>query len=204
MTRGLAACVVLITVGPINSAPRLKDEPARVYFPMTVGDRWVVELRYKTTSEEYTEVVTAIEKKDGATVVTVGREADGKAGPPLSHVKVADDGLYRMSHLGTTYDPPYRILKFPLKPGQAWTSEAGSGGTVRSTFKYKAIHEEDVEVPAGKYRAFRIEVDIDTQGRTRKSVIWYAPRVGIVKMDHEDGDSGYVRVLKSFQPGGKK
>jgi hypothetical protein len=134
MTRCLAACAVLVAVGPVGSAPRLKEEAARVYFPMTVGDRWVVELRYKTTSEEYTEVVTAVEKKDGATVVTVGREADGKAGPPLSHVKVTDEGLFRMSHLGTTYDPPYCILKVPLKPGQTWTSEVTSGGAVRTSF----------------------------------------------------------------------
>lgn len=204
MTRCLTACVVLIVVGPTPSAPRLKDAPDRVYFPMTVGDRWVVELRYKTTSDEYTEVVTAVDKKDGATIVTVGREVDGKVGPPLSHIKVTDEGLFRMSNLGTTYDPPYCILRLPLKPGLTWTSEVTSGGNVRTTFKYKAIQEEDVEVPAGKYRAFRIEVDIDTQGRTRKSVIWYAPQVGIVKMDHEDGDSGYIRTLKSFKPGGKK
>ena len=202
MSRGLATCLVLVAVLPVGSAPRLKEEAARTYFPMTVGDRWVVELRYATTADEYTEVVTAVDQKDGATIVTVGREADGKVGP-LSHVKVTDEGLFRMSNLGTTYDPPYCILKFPVKPGQAWTSEVTSGGAVRTTFKYKAIQEEDVEVPAGKFRAFRLEVDIDSRGQTRKSVIWYAPRVGIVKMDHQDGESSYVRLLKKFEPGKK-
>jgi hypothetical protein len=202
MTRRLAAWTALVVVVPVVSAPRLKDEPPRTYFPMTVGDRWVIEMRYKANAEEYTEVVTAVEKKDGATVVTVGREVNGQVGS-LSHLKVTDEGLFRVSHLGTTYDAPYRILKYPLKPGQSWTSEVSSGGVVSSTFKYKAIDEEAVEVPAGKFRAFRIEVDINTRGQSRKSVIWYAANVGIVKMDHDDGDSSYIRVLKKFEPGKK-
>ena len=202
MTRRLAACLVLVAVLPVGSAPRLKEEAARTYFPMTVGDRWVVEMRYATTSSEYTEAVTAVEKADGGTVVTVARGTEGQP-DSLSQVKVTNEGLFRVSNLGTTYDPPYCILKFPVKPGQAWTSEVTSGGAVRTTFKYKAVEEEDVEVPAGKFRAVRLEVDIDTRGQARKSVIWYAPRVGIVKMDHQDGDSGYVRVLKKFEPGKK-
>ena len=202
MPRRLAACLVLVAVGPADPAPRLKEEPPRAYFPMTVGDRWVVEMRYATSSAEYTETVTAVEKADGGTVVTVGRGGDGQP-DSLSRVKVTDQGLFRMSNLGTTYDPPYCILKFPVRPGQAWTSEVTTGGAVRTTFKYKVVQEEDVEVPAGKFRAARLEVDIETRGQARKSVIWYAPRVGIVKMDHQDGDSGYVRVLKKFEPGKK-
>jgi hypothetical protein len=46
-------------------------------------------------------------------------------------------------------------------------------------------------------------VDTDSQGRTGKSVIWYDARAGAVKMEHEAGDSSYVRVLKSFKPGGQ-
>ena len=60
-----------------------------------------------------------------------------------------------------------------------------------------------VEVPAGKFRAFRIEVDIDNQGRPGRSVLWYDARVGVVRMEHEAGDSSYIRILKSFKPGGK-
>jgi hypothetical protein len=203
MSRRLAACFVLVVVGPSGSAPRLKDAPDGPYFPTTVGDRWVTEMRYQSHTSEFTEVVTAVEKKDGALLVTVGRESEGVVGPNQSQVRVTDKGLFRLSNLGTVYDAPYCVLQLPPKPGNTWTSEVVSGGTVTSTFKYKAIKEEDVEVPAGKFRALRIEVDIDSRGRTSRSVLWYDPRVGIVKLDHQDTDSGYVRVLKSFTPGGK-
>jgi len=203
MTCRLAACFVLLVVAPIPSAPRLKDAPGGPYFPTTVGDRWVTEMRYQSHTTAFTEVVTAVEKKDGALLVTVGRESEGVVGPDQSQVRVTDKGLFRVSNLGTVYDAPYCVLQLPLKPGNTWTSEVVSGGTLTSTFKYKAVKEEDVEVPAGKFRAFRIEVDIDSRGRGRRSVLWYAAQVGIVKMEHEDGDSGYVRVLKSFTPGSK-
>jgi hypothetical protein len=78
-----------------------------------------------------------------------------------------------------------------------------SGGEVSSTFKYKAVGPDDVEVPAGKFRAFRLEVEISSNGRSSRSSIWYVASIGIVKLDHEDGESGYVRVLKSFRSGKK-
>jgi len=203
MSRYLAACVILASIGLAGAAPRLKDAPGGDYYPATVGDRWVTEMQYKSGTSEYTEVVTAVEKKDGALIVTVGREANGKLLPQTSDVRVTDKGIFRVSLLGTVYDAPYCILKLPLKPGESWTSQVSSDGTVTSTFKYKAIKEETVEVPAGKFKAFRIEVDIDSRGQPAKSVIWYDARVGAIKMEHEAGDSSYARVLKSFKPGGK-
>jgi hypothetical protein len=203
MSRHLSACIILVASGVAGSAPKLKDLPAGDYFPTTVGDRWVTEMQYKSGTSEYTEVVTAVEKKDGGLVVTVGRESDGKLLPQTSDVRVTNKGLFRMSLLGTMYDEPYCILKLPLKPGESWTSQVSSGGTVTSTFKYKAIKEETVEVPAGKFKAFRIEVEIDNRGQPAKSVIWYDARLGAVKMEHDSGDSSYMRVLKSFKPGGK-
>ena len=102
---------------------------------------------------------------------------------------MTDKGLFRVSNLGTVYDAPYCVLRLPLKPGETWTSEVASGGTVTSTFKYKAVKEEDVEVPAGKFRAYRVEVDIDNRGRAGRGAL-VRPAVGIVKMEHDDGAGG--------------
>src|SRR5690242_18887752 len=109
MSRHLAATEVLVEAGLAGSAPRLKDQPAGDYFPTTVGDRWVTEMQYGTNTSEYTEVVTAVDKKDGGLVVTVGREANGQLLPQTSEVRVTDKGLFRMSLLGTVYDEPYCI-----------------------------------------------------------------------------------------------
>ena len=94
-------------VPPAGSAPKLKGGSAPVYFPSVVGDRWVTETKYPTSTAEVTEVVTAVETKDGATVVTIGREVDGKVGPAVSQMRVTDTGLFRISQLGTVYTEPY-------------------------------------------------------------------------------------------------
>jgi hypothetical protein len=172
---------------------------------MTVGDRWVTATESKADGEEatetVTEVVTAVEKKGGAIIVSVAREVDGKLASAVSQVKVTDQGLFRMSTQQTVFDVPYHVLKLPLKAGEAWTTEARAGGGAGTTFRYKVMKEEDVEVPAGKFKAFRIDVESDGQGRTSRASLWYAPRVGVVRQEHEGGNQKYVKVLKSFKPG---
>lgn len=203
MSRLLTAAVALALTVPVGSAPKLKDVPLLVYYPTRVGDRWVTETKYPDSTAEVTEVVTAVETKDDGLVVSIAREVDGRASPDVSQVKVSDKGVFRLSQLGTAYDAPYCVLRLPLKPGAAWAAEVKRGGATSSEFKYTAVKEEDIEVPAGKFRAFRIDVAIDRPGRPVEPVrasLWYAPRVGVVKHDYGDKETGYVKVLKSFTP----
>jgi hypothetical protein len=197
----LSVLVGLLFVPVAGSAPKLKDVPAPVYFPTTVGDRWVTEYKYPTSTAEVTEVVTAVETKEGVTVVTIARQVNGAVDPDVSQMRVSDKGLFRVSNLGTVFDAPYCVLKRPLKPGMTWTSEVIRAGTTSTTFKYTAAKEEDVEVPAGKFRAYRLDVEYERGGEAKKSSIWYAPKVGVVRHEVFDPVSGYVKVLKSFTPG---
>jgi hypothetical protein len=204
MNRCLAVVLVLVLSVPAGSAPKLKDAPVPVYYPTRVGDRWVTETKYADSTAEVTEIITAVEKKDDGLVVSIAREADGRASPNVSHVKVSDKGIFRMSQLGTAYDAPYCVLQLPLKPGATWAAEVKRNGAVSSEFKYTAVQEEDIEVPAGKFRAFRIDLEIVRPGRPVDPVrasLWYAPRVGVVRHDYGDKETGYVKVLKSFTPG---
>jgi len=54
---------------------------------------------------------------------------------------------------------------------------------------------DEVEVPAGKFQAIRVEL---VSGKT-KSLLWFAPNVGLVKMQTEGIDR--VHVLKEFKAG---
>jgi hypothetical protein len=195
----LISLAVLAVVPPAAAAPKLKDRSDRVYYPVTVGDRWVTEFRYPDRTVEVTEVVTAVETQDGARVESVSRENDGRASPDVSQMKVTDNGLFRVSQLGVAYAAPYCVLRLPLTPGATWTSEARSVIGTEARLKYTAVREEEVEVPAGKFRAFRLDVELEWSGKTTHSSVWYAPRVGVIKQEHKD--AGYVQVLKSFTPG---
>ena len=202
MFRSTVSLVVGLLFVPIaETAPKLKDRPAAAYYPTVVGDRWVTETKSQTATVENTEVVTAVEAKDGETIVSVGREVDGQVGPGVSQLRITDKGHFRMATAGRVYDKPYCILQLPLKPGAAWASEATRDGATTTKFRYQVAKEEDVEVPAGKFRAFRIDVEAETGSGARRSALWYAPRVGVVRYENFDPAFGYVKVRKSFTPG---
>jgi hypothetical protein len=199
MLRVLPASLVLIFTFPVVSAPRLKDLPPSLYYPTTVGDRWVTETKWNDNArvDTNTEVVTDVEKKDGEMIVTVGRESGGQVDAAKSQVKITEQGIFRMAAQGQKFDPPYHILKTPLKVGSSWSTEVRSSGT---TFKYKVTKEEEIEVPAGKFKTFRLDVEIESGG-SGQATIWYAPRVGIVRHDYKSENSNYSKVMKEFKAG---
>jgi hypothetical protein len=58
---------------------------------------------------------------------------------------------------------------------------------------------EEVEVPAGKYRAVRVDTAAGMfNGNPVEAKAWYAPGIGLVK---SEGSFGHKLVLKSFTPG---
>jgi hypothetical protein len=175
---------------------RLSERLRDLSHGLARGVKFLGVLHLGSVTVELTEVVTAVEKKDGAQFVSVGRENGGKVGPDVSHMRVTDRGLFRATKNGTAFETQYCVLQLPFKPGSTWTP--GPGGQTK--LKYTAAKEEDMEVPAGKFRAFRVEVEIETAGRTRRSTVWYAAGVGVVKQEYKDADSAYVKVLKSFTP----
>jgi len=60
---------------------------------------------------------------------------------------------------------------------------------------------EEVEVPAGRFRAVRVEWDRDhPRSPDFRTTIWYAPGVGEVKVAL---DGKPWTVLKAFSPGGE-
>ena len=77
--------------------------------------------------------------------------------------------------------PPQQMLALPLQSGTGWTFY-GMIGDTKVRQRYQIMGEEDVLVPAGKFRAWRIRcgqilpvpVTIDR---------WFVPGIGFVKVD---------------------
>jgi hypothetical protein len=196
----VAAIVLFSLSGALSAAPALKNGKDDLYHPTAAGAKRVYESRSGDNSYEYTEVVTAAEKKGDAYRVSVGRESAGEVSA-LATVEVSARGVFRLGTAGTELPKPLPLLKLPAKPGDTWESDpaaakAGVGPTV-----YTVGKEEEVEVPAGKFRAIPVEAVRELKGRTFKSTSWYAPGVGLVKLVSSSGASERVQVLKSFTPG---
>jgi hypothetical protein len=187
MLRPLLLAVLAVSLTPIaNAAPGPKGKDA-VWFPTKEGDTRVYEVRAGDKAEStYTDIVKKVEKKDAALHVTIHRDYPGST-PYVTIIAVTDEGLFRVTGNGKEFAKPIQLLKTPPKVGTKWELDGGA--------RYEVTKEEDVEVPAGKFKAVRVEhVNGDST-----TTLWFAPTVGLIKMAF--GGSEQVTVLKEFKAG---
>ena len=77
------------------------------------------------------------------------------------------------------FRPPQTMIASPLKKGAAWNFD-GQAGELKVQQHYDVVGEEKIDVPAGKFQAFRIRGEQTTPNRMTIDR-WFAPGVGIVK-----------------------
>jgi hypothetical protein len=77
------------------------------------------------------------------------------------------------------FTPPQPMISMPLKRGATWSFD-GQAGDLKVQQHYEVTGEEDVQVPAGKFHAFRIHSE---QRLPSPMTIdrWFAAGTGIVK-----------------------
>jgi hypothetical protein len=202
MVRVFFAAVVVTSVLPVTwAAPRPKDGLAG-YFPTRVGAKWVYD-----DGKESVQEVTAVEAKGGETIVTVSEHTPKRA-RAAEKVAVSAAGVYRVELSGSPIDR-YCLLKLPAKEGDKWEFDVprqpgdGQRGGIRGERGTVTVGPtEEVEVPAGKFKAVRLEIELTAiNGEVVPAVRytrWMAPEVGLVKMTR---GTEWTRVLKSFVPG---
>lgn len=81
------------------------------------------------------------------------------------------------------FDPPQIMVATPLKTGTKWKFD-GKIGDKKVTQQYEITGEEDVEVPAGKFRAWLIHCD-QTAPAAATIDRWFVPGTGFVKIRTE-------------------
>lgn len=176
-----------------------------MYFPTTVGARWV----YAEDGREWTEVVTGVEVSGQESVVAVGRVGADGAVVPQERVTVSARGLVRL----VPGEPPVRVLeppplpRSPELPADPFPVEGASW--LVGEVSYWVSRPERVEVPAEVYLAARVRAsEFTSEGRALVQPLietcWYAPGVGLVRRTltavTEDNPVS-ERVLMSFSPG---
>ena len=88
------------------------------------------------------------------------------------------------------FNPPQTMIATPLKKGAGWDFN-GEAGELKVQQHYDVLGEEKIDVPAGKFDAYRIHGE---QTKPNRMTIdrWFTPAVGIVKdvttMQDEKGD----------------
>jgi hypothetical protein len=185
LPRSLVSLALLASATLAAPVPRaVKD--SRPYFPTTVGTKWV----YETPGGALESAVVSAVEKDGDDLI-VSREGVDGTRTVYSKMLVSAEGLrqereFSGGKIGW-------VLKATLKPGDSWDMPEGGKRTV--------IGPEEVEVPAGKFDALRVEWEQSGMKQTS----WYARGVGEVKRVTKSGNTETVtRTLKSFEPKGEK
>ena len=195
MIRSLLA---LLAFAPLAySAPLPKFREAPLYFPIQVGAKRVLELSsgaVGTANRETIETVTKVEQKEGKYLVTFSLERPGlnAAASLTSTFAVSEKGISRVRTQDRELAQPVIVLQLPGKEGNTWELNG---------MTYKVGKEEEIEVPAGKFKAVSVTMEQERGAVKQKTTSWYAPKVGLIKTVMILNGTERITVLKSFTPG---
>jgi len=169
-----------------------------VYAATAVGSTLV----YEAFGTEIIESVVSSEEKEGVTLVVIEGKRPGIAAANSNKIRVTTAGIFRVAVGDMELDPPYCLLQLPPKPGSKWEFEIpGANGAAKTKGTSSIVGEEAVEVPAGKFKAIRVDSEfVGPDGKASQSTAWYAPGVGMVKTAY---GSDRTITLKSFVLGKK-
>jgi hypothetical protein len=187
---------------------------AESLFPITQGTTWKYDLVQERTSESL-DLTAPNEKKQfdvnyrlGGTQKIDNQELlkleiySGQTLDSVDLISVSPDGIVcpaRSDSRGeiTKMNPPQKMVAMPLKIGTSWNFD-GTIGDTKVAQRYQITGEEDVNVPAGKFRAWRIHCE---QALPRTATIdrWFVPGVGFVKVETAvKGESGSLLQKSSL------
>ena len=91
----------------------------------------------------------------------------------VCHVRGGKDG--RMARL----DPPQTLVPATIKVGDSWESDGGVAG-MEMRQRFGVVSQEQVRVPAGRFRAFHIHCE-DASVMSVALDRWFFPGIGFVK-----------------------
>jgi hypothetical protein len=90
-------------------------------------------------------------------------------------------------------------VRVPVKAGDSWTVELETpAGSPPLQMIYTIIGEENVDLPAGRFKAVRVDTGLAPDQKKLSGSYWYAPGIGLVKSVTKIGKDDRIQVLKSF------
>lgn len=179
--RSAMAAIVLFSV-PLLALAQNADRPG-----LKPGDTWTYDVRdlYSGERRRREMMVKVLEVTD--THVTVERVRGDEPIERRTYTRdwnLLDDGARK-------YQPFYPSYRFPLQPGSKWESSADvprrdGDGFTRFTFTVSVAGWEEIDTPAGKFKALKIVREgfrqNHRQSRTSRGepiteTTWYVPEL---------------------------
>lgn len=202
----VVAVVILSGLGNLGSSQAVADETKKPqdpkkeviespYYPLKVGTRWTYKI-----GDKKVHILVAKHEKVGDTMAALIQ-----AGEDLSlddktteHVAATAEGIFRFAAQGEVAEPPVMVLKLPVKKDSTWKIDSTiSGISIKGDFKSS---EEEVTVPAGKFKTITATSDNVTMGDEKMTITyWFAKDVGMVKQIVTRGNNKVLLELEKFE-----
>jgi hypothetical protein len=154
------------------------------YVPPPVGSAWIQSLHdtgsYGSGDKRYT--FTHGER------IWRGDRVNAFEGPEGTIIAALDGGwlaIVQGEKTVVSWDPPVNF-DYPLEVGKSWTKSSSiriyaANRTIPFSYTGKVEAYENVTVPAGTFKAFRIHWT-DTLGNDE--ILWFSPKLGIFVKEH--------------------
>jgi hypothetical protein len=109
---------------------------------------------------------------------------------------VSDAGVYRLQLYERKLNTPLPLLWLPHRPNEKWIIFNAEPRSMDASGTALGREAEEVDVPAGKFRAIPVEAKYRFGNDKRTDTLWFAPEVGIVIENENE-----AWVMKSFTRG---
>lgn len=192
MIRILTLILVTLLAGAACAAP---ITPAASYFPLTAGATWT------RKAEDGAQIIARVvgSKTVGSVRCTVIEtktvRGDRERAARNCYQATAGEILAIETVAGPrtiVLDPPRPLMKLPPAARKSWTW-APKNAPVEIKITDEWVREESVRVPAGVFRAWKLKSVTKREEFTVTILTWYAPGVGIVKIEREAVGGGQER-----------
>ena len=169
------------------------------YYPMKEGSKWYYHTELPgTDAQTWIMHVAKLEKIDGVPLFRLEMTKKDSGMTATEHLRIGDDGVFRYRFNGQPASKPVCVIKYPVKPGETWQNETEIGGQ-KVKMSSKVGNEEEVAVPAGKFKTMPVYVQADLGGLNMNTTYWFAANVGIVKQVVEFMGQKVTQSLEKYE-----
>jgi hypothetical protein len=180
---------------------------AQDYYPLGEGYTWTYDAKRGEKTEEVVKRISKKEKVGDLECFVVEDRGMGGHFRTL-YLRPEKDGLW-VQKMRKDIEKPWPLLKFPIKKGDTWVHELHvTDGGDSATIEMTVEDEEEVTVPAGKYKAWRVRMKGKEEKENGAEILltmWFAADVGevkrTVKMTKGDRVEEGSAELKKFEKG---
>lgn len=193
------AVVLAVLVAVVSGQTLGQDQSGPDYYPLRAGTKWTYRVVLGGEAKGMViNQIAKIEKIDDQSLARQETVAQGNVAA-TEHLSSTAKGIFRHRYNGVEVVPPVCVLRYPVKQGDSWGSEAKVGDqTIKMTSR---VGEEEVTVPAGKYKAITVQVDGDAAGTKIRTTYWFVANIGFVKQVADIAGNQIILEMEKFEAG---